>query len=255
MPTRSIAQLKAWFRRGKYPTEEQFADWLDSYVHKEESKLPIAQVEELPEQLNGKYAATAGRELERQYRELKSDYDANKRSSAEQFDNIAENIEELEAADERQQEEINTANANLEHLRKRLHPTAVFGSLDSMFSALGTNYNTLWALGNTLKTFLEAEDTADRTINRWKEIETFLQGITDTQTLSGLMQVLEKRIIDTCKTDTGSKTEQLRAELEAVRKKLDEFIGFTYIDSVEIPARGGDVRVGVVTTNKEWEVS
>ena len=27
MPIRSIAQLKAWFRRGKYPTEEQFADW------------------------------------------------------------------------------------------------------------------------------------------------------------------------------------------------------------------------------------
>ncbi len=61
MPIRSIAQLKAWFRRGKYPTEEQFADWLDSYVHKEESKISIAQVEGLPEQLNGKYAATAGR--------------------------------------------------------------------------------------------------------------------------------------------------------------------------------------------------
>ena len=105
MPIRSIAQLKAWFRRGKYPTEEQFADWLDSYVHKEESKIPIAQVEELPEQLNGKYAATAGQELERQHRELKSDYDAHKRSSAEQFDNIAENIEELEATDERQQED------------------------------------------------------------------------------------------------------------------------------------------------------
>lgn len=68
MPIRSISQLKAWFRRGKYPTEEQFADWLDSYVHKEESKIPIAQVEGLPEQLNGKYAATAGQELERQHR-------------------------------------------------------------------------------------------------------------------------------------------------------------------------------------------
>lgn len=229
MPIRSIAQLKAWFRRGKYPTEEQFADWLDSYVHKEESKIPIAQVEELPEQLNGKYAATAGQELERQHRELKSDYDAHKQSSAEQFNNIAENIEELEATDERQQEEIDalevevenihkkdaeqdkeitalhktdsdqqaeidTANANLEQLRKRLHPTAVFGSLESTFSALGANYSTFWALANTLKTFLEAKDTADSTINRWQEIETFLQGITDTETLSGLLEQLEKDI-------------------------------------------------------------
>ena len=229
MPIRSISQLKAWFRRGKYPTEEQFADWLDSYVHKEESKIPIAQVEGLPEQLNGKYAATAGQELERQHRELKSDYDAHKRSSAEQFDNIAENIEELEATDERQQEEIDalevevenihkkdaaqdkeiaalhkkdsdqqaeidTATANLEHLRKRLHPTAVFGSLESTFSALGANYSTFWALANTLKTFLEAKDTADSTINRWQEIETFLQGITDAETLSGLLEQLEKDI-------------------------------------------------------------
>ena len=116
MPIRSIAQLKAWFRRGKYPTEEQFADWLDSYVHKEESKIPIAQVEELPEQLNGKYAATAGQELERQHRELKSDYDAHKQSSAEQFDNIAENIEELEATDERQQEEIDALEAEVENI-------------------------------------------------------------------------------------------------------------------------------------------
>lgn len=194
MPIRSIAQLKAWFRRGKYPTEEQFADWLDSYVHKEESKIPIAQVEELSEQLNGKYAATAGQELERQHRELKSDYDAHKRSSAEQFDNIAENIEELEATDERQQGEIDTAAANLEHLRKRLHPTVIFGSLESTFSALGTNYNTLWALGNTLKTFLEAEDTADRTINRWQEIERFLQGITDSDSLTALLSSLEEKI-------------------------------------------------------------
>ena len=221
MPIRSISQLKAWFRRGKYPTEEQFADWLDSYVHKEESKIPIAQVEGLPEQLNGKYAATAGQELERQHRELKSDYDAHKRSSAEQFDNIAENIEELEATDERQQEEIDalevevenihkkdaaqdkeiaalhkkdsdqqaeidTATANLEHLRKRLHPTAVFGSR--------ANYSTFWALANTLKTFLEAKDTADSTINRWQEIETFLQGITDAETLSGLLVQVEKDI-------------------------------------------------------------
>lgn len=274
MPIRSIAQLKAWFRRGKYPTEEQFADWLDSYVHKEESKIPIAQVEELPEQLNGKYAATAGQELERQHRELKSDYDAHKQSSAEQFDNIAENIEELEATDERQQEEIDaleaevedihkkdaaqdkeiaalhktdsdqqaeidTANANLEHLRKRLHPTAVFGSLESTFSALGANYSTLWALANTLKTFLEAKDTADSTINRWQEIETFLQGITDTETLSGLLEQLEKDI-----TTAYDRAIAAAVKVESDRAKGAEATLQTNIDGERQRAEAAETALG-----------
>lgn len=229
MPIRSIAQLKAWFRRGKYPTEEQFGDWMDSYVHKEESTIPISQVEELADRLNGKYDASAGAELERQHGLLRTEFNTHKTQSDQQFNNIAENIEELEAVDERQQGEIDaletevenihkkdaeqdkeitalhktdteqqtqidTANANLEHLRKRLHPTAVFGSLESAFATLGANYSTLWALANTLKTFLEANDTADSTINRWQEIETFLQGITDAETLLGLLEQLEKDI-------------------------------------------------------------
>lgn len=209
MAIRSISQLKAWFRKGKYPTEEQFGDWMDSYVHKEEDKIPIAQVEDLPEQLNGKYAADSGRELERQHKLLKDDFDAHKEHAENLFNDIIDDIDALEEEDKRlqgeiddlnaevdnihkkdaaqdkeitdlhktdsdQQVEINTANSNLEHLRKRLHPTAVFDSLESAFSALGTNYSTLWALANTLKTFLEAKDTADITINRWQEIETFL---------------------------------------------------------------------------------
>lgn len=44
--------------------------------------------------------------------------------------------------------------SNLEHLRKRIHPTASFASLESTFATLGANYSTLWALANTLKKFL-----------------------------------------------------------------------------------------------------
>ncbi len=290
MAIRLRSTLKQWFKRGKYPLEEQFTDWIDSFLHKTEDKLPLANVDGLPEQLNAKYDYASGVALEEKHNTLRMEFDQHTAAADEQFERISDDIEDLQAEDERQQEEIDaleaevenihkkddaqdkeitalhktdsdqqaeidTAAANLEHLRKRLHPTAVFGSLESTFSALGANYSTLWALANTLKNFLEANDTTDSTINRWQEIETFLQGITDTQTLSGLMQVLEKRIINTCKADMDGKTKQFQAELEAVRKKLDEFIGFTYIDSVEIPARGGDVRVGVVTTNKEWEVS
>lgn len=229
MAIRLRSTLKQWFKRGKYPLEEQFADWIDSFLHKTEDKLPLANVEGLPEQLNAKYDNASGQALEKEHARLAADFATHERENAADFRTVYDNLNELEATDERQQGEIDaleaevenihkkdaaqdkeitalhktdsdqqveidTANVNLEHLRKRLHPTAVFGSLESMFSALGANYSTLWALANTLKTFLEAKDTADSTINRWQEIETFLQGITDTETLSGLLEQLEKDI-------------------------------------------------------------
>ncbi len=229
MAIRLRSTLKQWFKRGKYPLEEQFADWIDSFLHKTEDKLPLANVEDLPEQLNAKYDHASGVALEKKHNTLRTEFDQHTAASAEEFKRISEDIDDLQAEDERQQgeidalevevenihkkdaaqdkeitalhktdsdqqAEIDTANANLEHLRKRLHPTAVFDSLESIFSALGANYSTFWALANTLKTFLEAKDTADSTINRWQEIETFLQGITDTETLSGLLEQLEKDI-------------------------------------------------------------
>lgn len=230
---RSIAQLKAWFRRGKYPTEEQFADWFDSYVHKDESRIPISQVDNLPEQLNGKYNASDGKLLERKQNELRQELDSHKQDAEDEFEKIENNRQALVAEDGRLQGEIDTANTNLEHLRKRLHPTAVSDSLENTFSALGANYSTLWALANTLKTFLEAKDTADSTINRWQEIEAFLQGITDAETLSGLLEQLEKDITaaygkaisEAVKTETdranGVET-TLQANIDKERERAEE---------------------------------
>lgn len=215
-----------WFRRGKYPTEGQFADWLDSYVHKNESKILIVQVEELPEQLNNKYSATSGRELEREHNELKADYDAHKQSATQRFNNIADNIEELEAQNEQQQTEIDAANTNLEIARHRLHPTSNYAAMEEAFAALGENYNTLWGLANTLKTFLKAKDTADRTINRWQEIEDFLRGITDSETLSELLQQHRSAITDAYQAAIASavreELERAVAAEQALQKKLDE---------------------------------
>lgn len=194
MAIRLRSTLKQWFKRGKYPLEEQFADWIDSFLHKTEDKLPLANVEGLPEQLNAKYDHASGVALEDKHDTLRTEFNRHTATSAVEFKRISDDINDLQATDERQQGEINTANANLEYLRKRLHPTAVFDSLESTFSALGAGYSTLWALADTLKTFLEAKDTADSTINRWREIETFLQGVTDTETLSGLLEQLENDI-------------------------------------------------------------
>lgn len=63
MAIRTIQQLKAWFSRGRYPVESQFADWLDSFFHKSE-RIPVSSVENLPELLNGKYDAEMGGRLE-----------------------------------------------------------------------------------------------------------------------------------------------------------------------------------------------
>ena len=97
MAIRSIAQLKAWFKRGKYPTEAQFADWIDSFFHKEDDKIPIDAVEQLAEQLNGKYDAAQAKELQAQIA------DAVDKTTAVQkdIDALYKNVEELEAEDER----------------------------------------------------------------------------------------------------------------------------------------------------------
>lgn len=274
MAIRLRSTLKQWFKRGKYPLEEQFADWIDSFLHKTEDKLPLANVEGLPGQLNAKYDHASGVALEKKHNALRTEFDQHTAASAEEFKRISEDIDDLQAEDERQQEEIDaleaevenihkkdaeqdkeitalhktdidqqaeidTANANLEHLRKRLHPTAVFGSLESTFSALGANYSTLWALANTLKTFLEAKDTADTTINRWQEIETFLQGITDTETLSGLLEQLEKDI-----TAAYDRAIAAAVKVESDRAKGAEATLQTNIDGERQRAEAAETALG-----------
>ena len=274
MAIRLRSTLKQWFKRGKYPLEEQFADWIDSFLHKTEDKLPLANVEGLPEQLNAKYDHASGVALEKKHNALRTEFDQHTAASAEEFKRISEDIDDLQAEDERQQEEIDalevevenihkkdaeqdkeitalhktdidqqaeidTANANLEHLRKRLHPTAVFSSLESTFSALGANYSTFWALANTLKTFLEAKDTADSTINRWQEIETFLQGITDAETLSGLLEQLEKDI-----TAAYDRAIAAAVKVESDRAKGAEATLQTNIDGERQRAEAAETALG-----------
>lgn len=222
MAIRSIAQLKAWFKRGQYPTEGQFADWIDSFIHKED-KVPISSVEDLTDQLNGKYDAAAGEHLNGDVQALKADYEAHGQSSREQFNNIADNIEELEAEDERlnaavedirmkdaaqdnRLAELSEADAALQtelanacddigKIQSMLKEGATLDEAKTALVELGVNYRDLYAVANTLKTFLQDSDAVDSTINRWQEIESFLQGITDTQTLLGITEQLRAEIM------------------------------------------------------------
>ena len=95
MAIRSIAQLKAWFKRGMYPTAAQFADWMDSYWHREE-KIDIASIDQLPEQLNGKYPDSNGKQLERKTTELEENLTTHEQYSEEKFGTIYDRLEELD---------------------------------------------------------------------------------------------------------------------------------------------------------------
>lgn len=51
MPKQSISQLKQWFETADQPTQEQFWDWLDSFVHKDDN-IAISKVTNLQIILN-----------------------------------------------------------------------------------------------------------------------------------------------------------------------------------------------------------
>lgn len=261
MAIRSIAQLKAWFKRGKYPTESQFSDWIDSFFHKEEDKIPISSVDKLPEQLNGKYPDSDGRELEKRHEQLSKDFITHTADAAIEFKNIHENLEELEATDEEIKADLITVHNDISDLQAVdveiraeiviLHNTdeALQSSLTNAHNdigvirdmmkggatlaeardalvALGANYKDLYAVAGTLKAFLEANDTADATINTWTEIEKFLQGITDSQSLTALLNALETKITTAYNAAIAAavKVEKDRAEAAelSVSKKVDK---------------------------------
>ena len=55
--------LKSWFIRGAKPLAAQFADWIDSFWHKEDT-LPIGSVENLTDELNKRATAESVRNVE-----------------------------------------------------------------------------------------------------------------------------------------------------------------------------------------------
>ncbi len=54
MPIQDRNKLKSWFVTGAYPVQNQFWDWLDSYIHKSEDQISIDNVASLRDILNQK---------------------------------------------------------------------------------------------------------------------------------------------------------------------------------------------------------
>lgn len=78
-----------------------------------------------------------------------------------------------------------------------------------------TRIQSLEAFKERVRAFLEDADASEETINRWHEIESFLQGITDTQTLTGLLNDLKQEILQSIPQSQQGNYLQLIDDLDA----------------------------------------
>ena len=89
----------------------------------------------------------------------------------------------------------------------------------------------LQAFVTKVNNFLESVDVSDETINRWVEIETFLTGITDQETLAGLLLNLKNEILAQIpEPQTGNYLKQisdLDAYTEAQEGEIVQYVGST----------------------------
>lgn len=102
---------------------------------------------------------------------------------------------------------------------------------------LGTNYASVLAIGQTLKSFLEGKDLADSTINKWQEIESFLSGISDTETLTGILADIQANL------DASLEEVKTTVKAEEDRAKRAELALDDKIERETIRATGEETRI------------
>ena len=137
--------LKQYFRQYATPTEAQFAELIDAFVHKDEDSLTQSKIDGLVAALEGKVSTSQVNTL------------------------VASKVSEI----------VSDPN---------------FAAAPTAHSHVAADVEGLAAFITRVTNFLDSADVSDTTINRWKEIETFLTGITDQQTLTGLLLQLKNEI-------------------------------------------------------------
>lgn len=91
------------------------------------------------------------------------------------------------------EEAINTLEDALAELEKNIISKCIVASKETAADAqavletLPEGYRTLEEVARKLSSFLIDTDATDKSINKWKEIEAFLQGIQDTDSLTDLL--------------------------------------------------------------------
>ena len=197
--------LKNRYRKGMYPTESDFADVFESYVHKDDdipmSKVVITDGDGNPTTLSGEIDKKADKttlqtfidETETILQVVRND---NNQIASTAIDNLLSRIQAAE-------DDIDTAEDNISG-----HETRI-ATLESS----KTDYE---AFKERVRAFMEDTDASDATINRWHEIETFLQGITDTETLTGLLNDLKNEILAAIPSPQSGNFIEYTTDLDAI---------------------------------------
>ena len=110
-------------------------------------------------------------------------------------------------------------NNDLATLRMILNSDSKYNSISRIkesIVALGDNYKSLYDLANTVKSFIESTDTADKTINTWKEIENFLAGVEDSDSFL--------TIINNVSQEVTNLSDRVDDEIELLRTDIDSLI-------------------------------
>ncbi len=214
---------KKRYKTGMYPTQQDFENVFDSYVHKDDTIDPskiVSGDENIVDIINRKAEEKHSHEIK--------DVDG-LQTFIDEMTSLLEIVRDPETG-EISQSKLKTLTEGIAALRDDIDTNtdniagheiritnntaalekvyAILGkdakeSIDDLanrFAALSGNYANVYAFINKVKQFLEDADASDETINRWQEIESFLQGITDTETLAGLLEqqrtYLEGRIAE-----------------------------------------------------------
>ena len=186
---------KKRFKTGMYPTQQDFENVFDSYVHKDDTIDPSKIVSG-----NENIVDIINRKAEERHNHPISE-----------VDNLGETLQQI-------QDDLDTAEDNIAG-----HETRIV-----TLEAAKTDYE---AFKERVRAFLEDANASDTTIDRWHEIENFLQGITDTETLTGLLNDLKQEILGSIpEPQTGNYLElvdDLDAYTDAPDGKIVKYVGQT----------------------------
>jgi hypothetical protein len=176
------ATLKQYFKKYATPTEAQFHELIDAFVHKDEDSLTQSKIDGLVQALSEKVTTN----------------------------------------------EVNTL---VENKVTEIVSDPQFSAAPTAHSHVAADVEGLSDFITRVTNFLDSADVSDTTINRWKEIETFLTGITDQETLTGLLLQLKNEILAQIpEPQTGNYLKQisdLDAYTEAQEGEIVQYVGST----------------------------
>ena len=227
------------FKKGMYPTENDFANAFASFVHKDDtismSQVTLGDTDETIGEVIDKKADK--KNLEDFIKDVDTILETVRdKETGEISKTVIQDLSKrIEDAENDLANTSNTAEQNESAIAKILsilgkQEGETVSELAEKFTALSGDYATVYAFVSKVKTFLESADVADTTINRWQEIESFLQGITDKETLTGLLQEMKQEIIDQIPEPQSNYLEQvedLDDYTDAPEGKIVQYIGQT----------------------------